>query len=121
MFLLPEEAEWILQSRITIAELQRAKQTCQEVGSMAAVVHIESEIRKEERILRQRTSENPDLLRALARNMDMEAAGAAKRKRLVDEANAQTLSAKRLRKQIQDANAKLDLAPRCRSGVRHRG
>jgi hypothetical protein len=107
VFVSPEEAECVLQSRKTIAALQSAKQTCEEVGSMAAVVHIENEIRKEERTLRQRTSENPDLLRALARNMDMEAAETATRKRLVDEANAQTLSAKKLRKQIQDANAKL--------------
>ena len=107
VFVSPEEAECVLQSRRTIAALQSAKQTCEQVGSMAAVVHIENEIRKEERTLRQRTSENPDLLRALARNMDMEAAETATRKRLVDEANAQTLSAKKLRKQIQDANAKL--------------
>ena len=57
--------------------------------------------------MRQRTSENSDLLRALARNMDMEAAEAATRKRLVDEANAQTLSSRKLHKQIHDANAKL--------------
>ena len=102
-----EEAECIVQSRKTIAALELAKQTCEQVGSMTAVVHIENEIRKAERTLRQRTSENPDLLRALAQTMDMESAEAAKRKRLVDEANAQTLSAKKLKQQIQEANAKL--------------
>mgnify|MGYP006936613216 CR=1 FL=1 len=46
-------------------------------------------------------------MRALARNMDMEAAEAAKRKRLVDEDNARTLSRRKLQKQVHDATAKL--------------
>ena len=104
---LHEEAEYILQSRKTIASLQQAKQTCEEVGSMTAVVHIVNEIRKEERKLRQRTAEDPDLMRALAHKMDMEAAEAAKRKKLLDDANAKTLCAKKLRKQIHDAKTQL--------------
>ena len=61
-----------------------------QVGALAFVVHLDGEIRKEERKLRQRSSENPDVLRALARHMDIEAAEATRRKRLVDDANARS-------------------------------
>ena len=57
--------------------------------------------------MRQRTRENPDLLSALARTMDMEAVETVARKRRVDEANANTLSSKKVHKAITDANAKL--------------
>jgi hypothetical protein len=103
----PEEVECVVQSRKIIAALQSAKETCEQVGAMASVVRLDNEIRQEERKLRQRTRENPDLLRALARNMDMEAVEAVTRKRRVDEANAHTLSSKKLHKAITDANAKL--------------
>ena len=48
---LPEEAEYILQSRNSIAALQQAKQALEQVGQIAAVVNLENEIRKEERTL----------------------------------------------------------------------
>ena len=94
----PAEAEYVSMSRNIIAGLQTAKETCAQVGSMALAVTIENEIRKEERKLRQRSSENPDLMLALARSMDKDAAEAAKRKRLVDDADAHTLSQKKMRK-----------------------
>ena len=57
--------------------------------------------------MRQRTKEDPDLLIALAHTMDMEAAETVARKRRVDEANANTLSIKKVHKAITEANAQL--------------
>ena len=91
-----DAAEHILQSRKIIALLESAKDALIQIGAMASVVHLDGEIRKEERKLRQRSSENPDVLRALARHMDIEAADATRRKRLVDDANARTLSRAKL-------------------------
>ena len=92
----PDVAEYILQSRKTIAALESAKDALIQVGAMASVVQLDNEIRKEERALRQRSSENPDVLRALARHMHIEAAEAARRKRLADDANARTLTSRKL-------------------------
>ena len=103
----PEEVECVLQSRKIIAALQHAKETCQQVGAMSSVVHLDNQIRIEERKMRQRTREDPDLLIALAHTMDMEAAETVARKRRVDEANANTLSIKKVHKAITEANAQL--------------
>ena len=103
----PEEVECVVQSRKIIAALQNAKETCQQVGAMSSVVHLDNQIRHEERKMRQRTRENPDLLIALARTMDMEAVETVARKRRVDEANANTLSSKKVHKAITEANAQL--------------
>ena len=103
----PEEVECVLQSRKIIAALQHAKETCQQVGAMSSVVHLDNQIRHEERKMRQRTREDPDLLIALAHTMDMEAAETVARKRRVDEANANTLSIKKVHKAITEANAQL--------------
>lgn len=100
-------AESVVQSRRTIAAFQSAVQTLKDVGAMSAVVSLEAEIRKEEKRMRRSSGENPEVLRALARHMDAEAAEARERKRKVNEANAQTLSAAKLKKEIKEANEKL--------------
>ena len=73
-------------------------------GAMNSVINLENEIRKERRRMRAMSKEDPDVLLALARQRDEEEARDRERRRLVDQANARTLSAARLRKQIQDAN-----------------
>ena len=55
----------------------------------------------------QRSSANPDLLRSLARSMDMDAAETTRCKRFLDEANVRTLSRRTLHKQIKHVQAKL--------------
>ena len=53
----PDVAEYILQSRKIIAAIESAEGALIQVGAMASVVHLDGEIRKEERKLRQRSSE----------------------------------------------------------------
>ena len=70
---------------------------------MKAVADLGQEIRTAQRRLRDMTSEDPEALFALARQRDAEDAKDRKRALDVAEANAQTLTAAKLARQVKDA------------------
>ena len=78
-----------------------------EVGQYSAAVNLQNEVRKEERRMRRMSGQDADLLRALTRHRDADEEASSKRRRLVDDANAATLSAALLKQHIKDSNAKL--------------
>ena len=98
------DAETLAHSSHLVATLESAMASLKACGAMNSVVNLENEIRKERRRMRAMSNEDPEVLLALARQRDEEEARDRERRHLVDQANARTLSAARLRKQIKDAN-----------------
>ena len=100
-------AEQIAHSARLIATYESAILSLKACGAMKSVINLENDIAKERRRMRALGREDPDVLLALARQRDEEDARERTRRRAVADANARTLTAAKLRKAIDDANATL--------------
>ena len=68
--------------------MENPRQQLMNVGALHAAAALENDIRKEKRRMRSISREDPDVLLALARARDAEAADERKRRRDIDDANS---------------------------------
>ena len=101
------DADEVAKSHDLIATFESAIVSLKARGAMRAVANLENEIAKERRRLRGISKMNPGVLLALARQRDEEHAMERKRKRCIEERNAETLSRNKVRQQLKDADALL--------------
>ena len=100
-------ADPIAHSAHLIATYESAISSLKACGAMKPVINLQNDILKERRRMRSLGKQDPDVLLALSRQRDEEAARERKRRRVIADANAQTLNAAKLRRSIEDANATL--------------
>lgn len=102
-----EVAESVQQSTAVIAALQSAMQTLKDAGQLSTVAHLQSQVNKEERKLRLRSSEDQEVQRALQQHKDREEAAALKRKEVIAADNRLTMNSNKARKYLVNAKEEL--------------
>ena len=93
------QAEELTANAAMIATLEAAAATLKECGAMKAATNVLHQIRKARRRSRKVAAEDSGVLVALARQREAEEARERERRRLVDEANARTMTVASLRRE----------------------
>lgn len=103
----PAVAERVAHSKLVRAAYDTMQSECQQWGNMRLAHLAALESKKEERRIREMSRENNSVLQALAEHQLAQDAEDRKRQRQVDDANAQTLRLKDIRRQVEKKSAEL--------------